>query len=69
MYKYWSPKKVSLLEKFYPRRRVKDLAKMFPNRTKATIVAKALSLDLPSAKLWQLEENDILYKNFAETSE
>jgi len=48
--------------------RVKDLAKMFPNRNKATIVAKALSLNLSSAKLWQPEENDVLYKNFTEAS-
>jgi len=69
MYKYWSPKEISLLKKYYPKLRVKDLAKMFPNRTKATIAIKALSLGLPSAKLWQPEENNILYKNFAEASE
>jgi len=68
MYKYWSDKEVSLLKKYYPKLRVKDLVKMFPNRTKATIVANALSLGLPSAKLWQPEENDILRKYFAETS-
>ena len=68
MYKYWSPKEISLLKKYYPKLRVKDLAKMFPKRTKATIVAKALSLGLPSAKLWQTEENNILYKNFAEAT-
>lgn len=66
MYKYWLNKEISLLKKHYPKLRVKDLAKMFPKRTKATIVAKALSLGLPSAKLWQPGENDILCKYFAE---
>jgi len=68
MYKYWSLKEISFLKKFYPKMRVKNLAKMFPNRTKATIVAKALSLGLPSAKLWQPEENNTLRKHFAEAS-
>ena len=68
MCKYWSDEEVSLLKKYYPKLRVKDLAKMFPNRTKDTIVAKALSLGLPSAKLWQAEENNILRKHFSEAS-
>ena len=68
-YKYWSQKEVFLLREFYSKIRVKDLAKMFPNRTKATIVAKALNLGLPSAKLWQPEENNILRRHFAEASE
>lgn len=66
MYKHWSKKEVSDLKKYYPVLRVKDLAKIFPNRTKATIVAKAMSLELPSAKLWQPEENKILKKYFCE---
>jgi len=69
MYKYWSSKEISLLKKLYPKTRAKDLVKMFPNRTKATIVAKALNLGLPSAKLWQPKENNILHKHFAEASE
>lgn len=69
MSKYWSLKEVSLLKKYYPKTRVKDLVKMFPSRTKATIVTKALSLDLPSAKLWQPEENNILRKHYVEASE
>ncbi|PIP22389.1 MAG: hypothetical protein COX38_00885 [Candidatus Nealsonbacteria bacterium CG23_combo_of_CG06-09_8_20_14_all_39_25] len=69
MYKYWSHKEISLLKKFYPKLIVRELAKMFPNRTKATIVVKALSLGLPSAKLWQPEENNVLHKHFAEASE
>lgn len=68
MYKCWSPKEISLLRKYYPKLRVKDLAKMFPNRNKSTIAVKALSLSLPSAKLWQPKENNILRKHFAETS-
>lgn len=68
-YKFWSQKELEILKKFYPQTRVKDLVKMFPNRTKATIATKALSLHLPSAKLWQPEENDILRKYFTETSE
>ena len=69
MYKYWSLEEVSLLKKFYSKLIVRKLAKMFPNRTRGTIVVKAFSLGLPSAKLWQPKENDILYKNFAEASE
>ncbi len=64
MIKHWSKKEIFLLKKFYPVTRVKDLAKMFPRRTKDTIVAKALSLSLPSAKLWQPGENRILQKYF-----
>lgn len=60
------PQRSFFFKKVYPTLRVKDLAKMFPNRTKDTIVAKALSLGLPSAKLWQPEENNILRKHFAE---
>src|SRR3989344_2488202 len=66
MYKHWSKKEVSDLKKYYPVLRVKDMAKIFPNRTKATIVAKAMSLELPSAKLWQPNENKILKKHFCE---
>ena len=69
MYKYWSSKEVSLLKKYYPELRVKDLVKMFPNRNKNTIAVKALDLNLPSAKLWQLQENNILHKYFAEALE
>lgn len=61
---HWSKKEISDLKKYYPVLRVKDLANMFPERTKATIVAKAMSLELPSAKLWQPEENEILKKYF-----
>ena len=69
MYKYWSNKEIFLLKKHYPKLRVKELTKMFPNRNKTTIVAKALSLGLSSAKLWQPEENNALRKHFAEASE
>lgn len=68
MYKYWSKKETADLKKYYPVLRVKDLAQIFPNRTKATIVAKAMSLELPSAKLWQPGENKILKKYFAKLS-
>jgi hypothetical protein len=61
---HWSKKEVSDLRKYYPILRVKDLAKIFPKRTKGTIVAKAMSLELPSAKLWQPKENKILKKYF-----
>lgn len=40
---------------------------MFPLRNKFTIVAKAKTLNIPSAKLWQPYENDVLYKNFTES--
>lgn len=57
---HWSEQEVSLLKELYPKVRVKNLAQTFPARTKDTIVAKALSLNLPSAKLWQSHENQIL---------
>lgn len=60
----WSNLEVGLLKKLYPVFRVKKLADKFPNRTKATIVARALALGLPSAKLWQPEENNALRKHF-----
>jgi len=63
-YKFWTPKEVELLKKLYPRVRVGVLINKFPKRTKATIVAKALSLNLPSAKLWQQGEDEILKKHF-----
>ena len=65
MYKHWTKKEISDLKKYYPTRWVKELAVLFPNRTKATIVAKALELKLPSAKLWQQKENNILKKYFS----
>ena len=49
-----------MLGELYPRMRVKNLAKYFPWRNKATIAAKALSLKLPSVKLWQPEEDEVL---------
>lgn len=64
MYKLWAKKEISLLKKYYPVLWVKDLEKIFPNRTRATIAAKATDLKLPSAKLWQLKENKILKKYF-----
>lgn len=68
MQRHWSKKEVSLLKEYYPKIQVKNLIKMFPCRTKATIAAKAMSLGLASAKLWQPEENDILRKYFTEAS-
>lgn len=65
---YWSKKEVALLKEVYPQMWVKDIAKMFPRRNKATIVAKARDLGLPSAKLWQPWKNKILSKNFAEST-
>lgn len=61
----WSQEEISLLEALYPIRRVKDIAAEFPDRTKATIVAKALNLGLPSAKLWQPWEVALLRQHFA----
>lgn len=63
-YKFWSQKEIKLLKRLYPLTRVQELAKFFPGRTKATIVAKARSLNLPSAKLWQPGEDEILRKYF-----
>ncbi len=65
----WSDGEVKLLSELYPKTRVKDLANHFPKRTKPTIVAKALSLGLPSAKLWQEKESKILVEKFRDTSE
>lgn len=57
-----------LLKKLYPRVRVRDLIDRFPRRTKPTIVAKAMSLNLPSAKLWQPNENKIIKDCFYSVS-
>jgi len=65
---YWSNQEIALLRKLYPKVLVRNLVKFFPKRNRATIVAKALNLKLPSAKLWQPEENNILHKYFTEAS-
>ncbi len=65
MYTLWTTKEINLLRKLYPTTRVKDLVPLFPKRSKATIVAKALNINLPSAKLWQPGENKILRKYFS----
>mgnify|MGYP001590738393 CR=1 FL=1 len=64
----WNLEETELLRKLYPITRVKDLIDKFPNRNKKTIVAKALSLGLASAKTWQKEEDKILKKYFAEAT-
>ena len=58
-----------MLRELYPKLIVKKLAKHFPWRNKATIVAKAKSLNLPSAKLWQLEEDEVLRLHFEKEKE
>ena len=63
----WSPNEIALLKKLYSTVRVRDLVGKFPKRTADTIVAKAQSLTLPSAKLWQPEENQMLRTHFAKT--
>lgn len=63
-YRYWSASEIQRLIHLYPKTRIKDLAKEFPSRTKASLAVKALSLDLFSAKLWQSRENTILKKSF-----
>ncbi len=63
-YTNWSTEEIALLRELYPIVRVKDLVNNFPKRTANTIVVKALSLKLPSAKLWQPEENLTLKKYF-----
>lgn len=60
----WTEEEIKTLRELYPRIRVKNLVKYFPWRNKATIATKALSLNLPSAKLWQPEEDEILKINF-----
>src|SRR5258708_4407921 len=64
----WVDEEVGLLKSLYPVTRVKYLQDKFPNRNKSTIVAKALSLGLISAKLWKPKENDILRKFFTKAS-
>lgn len=64
----WSSTEIELLKNLYPRIRLKNLIDKFPNRNADTIVAKALSLGLLSAKTWQLEEDEILKKYFAEAT-
>lgn len=65
VYRRWTDEEVKFLKSLYPNLRVKNLVNKFPNRNADTIVAKALSLSLRSAKLWQLEENEILRRFFA----
>jgi len=65
---YWSVEEIALLKELYPKMLVRDSVKLFPYRTKATIVVKAMSLKLPSAKLWHKDESDQLRKHFAESS-
>lgn len=67
-YTKWNFEEVSLLKNLYPNVRVKDLVDKFPNRNVNTIVVKALSLGLPSAYLWQSEDNEILKTFFINTS-
>lgn len=62
----WIQEEVELLKNIYPKFRVNDIVNKFPHRNANTIVAKALSLGLPSAKTWQPEEDKILKKYFAE---
>lgn len=64
----WNTAEIKMLKHLYPKIRVKDLIRKFPNRNKKTIVAKALSIGLPSAKTWQLEEDRILKNCFAEAT-
>lgn len=62
---HWREEEIASLRELYPMRRVKDIVAKFPGRTKATIVAKALSLGLSSAKLWQPREVALLRQYFA----
>ncbi len=68
-YKKWTFEEVELLKNLYPKFRVKNIVNNFPYRNADTIVIKALSLGLPSAKLWKIKENDLLKKYFSESSE
>jgi len=68
IYRYWTSREIILLKESYPKIRLKNLAKLFPKRSKATIAAKALSLKLPSAKLWKKEENCVLNRLFFASS-
>jgi len=67
-YTKWNAAEIELLKNLYPKIRVKDLIRKFPNRNKKTIVAKALSMGLPSAKTWQPEEDKILKNCYAEAT-
>ncbi len=64
----WNKEEINKLKKLYPIMRVKDLTKFFPKRNRYTIAAKALALKLPSAKLWQDEQNKQLQEKFAKSS-
>jgi len=65
-YKYWARREIILLKRLYPKILVRNLVIFFPGRNKGTITAKALTLGLKSAKLWQPEENYILRQHFSE---
>lgn len=62
----WTDEETKRLRELYPKMWVQNLAKHFPWRNKATITAKAKSLGLPSAKLWQLKEDETLQTYFKE---
>jgi len=67
-YQYWSRKETNLLTKLYPCVKLDTLLKRLPKRNKETIVVKALSLNLYSAKLWHPKENHILRNYFEKSS-
>src|SRR5258708_33152940 len=59
---------ISVLKDLYPTIRVNRIVNRFPKRNGATIVAKARSLGLLSAKLWKDSENKILKIHFHSAS-
>lgn len=67
-YKKWTFEEVELLKNLYPKFRVRDIVNKFPDRNVDTIVAKALGLGLPSAKLWHKKEDEILKKHFSKAT-
>ena len=63
----WSNNEILRLRKLYPYVRLKNLAEEFPGRSRNCIVVKTLELGIPSAKIWQPEEDKILRDNFVDS--
>jgi len=64
----WSAEEIHTLIGLYPIMFPRELIKKFPHRNKATLIAKAWSLRIPSAKSWRPEENQILKHYFINAS-
>lgn len=70
----WTDEEVSLLKKEYPQKEIKEILKLFPNRTYDQIINKAWRLNLRNKKAkvqcgwtskWSVEEDNLLIENYS----